>query len=35
MTALLIIALVVGAAVLAPKCGTEDRPEFNERRPLA
>jgi hypothetical protein len=35
MTALFIIAIAVGAVVLAPKCGAEDRPGFDERRPLA
>jgi hypothetical protein len=35
MTAVFIIALAVGIAALAPKCGAEDRPYFNERRPLA
>jgi hypothetical protein len=34
MTALFLIALVVGIAALAPKHGAEDRPGFNERRPL-
>jgi hypothetical protein len=34
MTALLLIAIAAGAAALAPKCGAEDRPGFDERRPL-
>jgi hypothetical protein len=34
MTALILIAIAVGVAALAPKCGVEDRPGFDERRPL-
>jgi hypothetical protein len=34
MTVLIAIAVAVGVAALAPKCGAEDRPGFNERAPL-
>jgi hypothetical protein len=35
MTALIIIAIAVAVVALAPVCGVEDRPGFDERRPLA
>jgi hypothetical protein len=34
MTALILLAVAVGIAALAPRCGAEDRPGFNERAPL-
>jgi hypothetical protein len=34
MTTLLFIAIPLALAALAPKCGVEDRPGFDERRPL-
>jgi hypothetical protein len=34
MSALILIAIAVGALALSPKVGVEDRPGFNERTPL-
>jgi hypothetical protein len=34
MTAIILIAVAVGLAALAPKYGAEDRPGFDERVPL-
>jgi hypothetical protein len=34
MTAIVLIAVAVGVAALAPKYGAEDRPGFDEHRPL-
>ena len=34
MTAIIFIAIPLALVALAPKCGVEDRPGFNERRPL-
>jgi hypothetical protein len=35
MSILILIAVAIAVLALAPKCGTEDRPYFDERRPLA
>jgi hypothetical protein len=35
MSTLILIGVVIAVLALAPKCGAEDRPYFNERRPLA
>jgi hypothetical protein len=34
MSIIIAIAVAVGVAALAPKCGAEDRPYFDERTPL-
>jgi hypothetical protein len=34
MTAIILIAIAVGFAALAPRYGAEDRPGFDEHRPL-